>query len=267
MASFQDCSTITANDDRLYTFSVTEDWLQGRTAFGGLSAGAAVRAMLEHVPHERKLRSLMVSFVAPVKEGEAQVLVSILRSGRALHQVEARVMQEEQVCLVLLGSFGAAHDKYLPMEPPSAPVLPAPEDALPMPFIPGVTPNFTQHLEYQWTVDSIPFSGSQEAHCQGWVRFKEGAPVGWPELVGLLDSWPPPIISTADGFVPASSVTWMINVFAEVPVDGFAGTDWWMYDAECSVSKDGYADTQGQLWDQSGRLIARSRQLAVEFSK
>lgn len=267
MSSYQKVTSLTAVSERVSTFNVTEDWLQGRTAFGGVSAGAAVRAMLQHVPNERTLRSLLVTFVAPVKEGEAHVTVSVLRSGRALHQVEARVMQADQPCLIALGSFGAPHEKYIAIEPSPSPEMPSPAEGITMPFIPGITPNFTQHMEYQWTVDSVPFSGANKAHCQGWFRFKEDEPVGWPELVGLLDAWPPPAICTADGFVPASSVTWMINFFSDVPEGGFSGSDWWKYDAVSTVARDGYADTQGQLWDKNGALIARTRQLAVEFSK
>lgn len=267
MGLFAEVSGLKSLDDRLYEFSVPGDWLQGRTAFGGLVVGAALRAMLCEVPQERQPRSLLTQFVGPVTEGSAQVRVEILRSGRALTQVEARVLQGEQTCAVVLGSFGEAHEVFLDVERPAAPIVLPPEELNPMPFLEGMTPNFTQHVDIRWTTDSFPYSGSAAAHCQGWMRLKETTPTDWPTFVALIDAWPPPIFSKASGFVVGSSVTWQVNFFADLPDPKEDPHPWWLFDGVCTAAHVGYADTDATLFNKKGELVARSRQLAVEFSK
>ena len=265
MSIFSKISVPYERDGQLY-FRVTEDWTQGRAAFGGLVVAAALRAMLPHVSEERRLRSLFVSFVAPVGVGEAKIHVELLRSGRALTTLEARVFQGESVCTVLLGSFGEAHERELAVEPPKMPAVAA-ADALPeIPFVEGIFPQFTQHLAYRMTSDIAPYSGAERAFVQGWCRLRDAERVGYPEIAALIDAWWPPIVSIAEAPLAASSMTWLINFFAELPPEGLSPDAWWMYEGRCDASKGGYADTDSFFWDAEGRLIARSRQLAVEFS-
>jgi acyl-CoA thioesterase len=247
-------------------FRVTEDWTQGRAAFGGLVVASALRAMLPHVPAERHLRSLFVSFVAPVGVGEAKIRVELLRSGRALTTLEARVSQGETTCTVLLGSFGEAHERELAIEPPKMPSVPAAETLPDVPFMEGLFPNFAQHLAYRMTSEIAPYSGAERAFVQGWCRLRDAERVGYPEIAALIDAWWPPIVSIAEAPLAASSMTWLINFFAEISPEGLSPAAWWMYEGRSDASKGGYADTDSLFWDAQGRLIARSRQLVVEFS-
>ena len=48
------------------TTRFSENWSQGRSAFGGLSAAFAVTAMRKKLAQPQTIRSLMVSFIAPV---------------------------------------------------------------------------------------------------------------------------------------------------------------------------------------------------------
>ena len=56
---------------------VTEDWLQGRTTFGGLIAVLGVQAMRDVAgaawPAEVSLRALQTNFVGPVAVGQVDV--------------------------------------------------------------------------------------------------------------------------------------------------------------------------------------------------
>jgi acyl-CoA thioesterase len=142
--------------------------------------------------------------------------------------------------------------------------MPPPDSRPVFPFLPGVTPNFTQHYDYRWTVDRLPFSGADRAHIQGWVRPRADAPVDDATLAALVDAWPSPVLSLADRPVPASTVTWHRNIVA--PVGEAPADAWWAWDAVVSASDHGYADMEGRLYDARGRLVAVSRQLMVEFS-
>lgn len=59
---------------------VPEEWTQGRTAYGGLMAAAAVRAMTSAVEPARKLRHFSAQFVAAAVE-KLEMKITTLASG------------------------------------------------------------------------------------------------------------------------------------------------------------------------------------------
>ena len=50
-----------------------ESWSQGRSAYGGIATAFAVTGMRKLLASPKPLRSLMVSFIAPVPPGEVKV--------------------------------------------------------------------------------------------------------------------------------------------------------------------------------------------------
>ncbi len=241
-------------------------WAQGRAGFGGLLVTGALRAAAHQVAPDRPLRSALVDFVGPVQPGAVGVHVEVLRAGGSLTRVEVRLSQGDAVRAVVLASFGAPRPTQMAQAGPRAPEMAAPDGLASLPFVPGITPTFTQHFEYRWTVDSLPFTGSDRGHVQGWIRPRDTAPVDLLTLPALLDAWPPPVWSRASRPFPGSSVTWQINLLGGAPAGGWARDAWWRYDAETIMAADGYTDFAAHLWDADGQLIATSRQLFAEFS-
>ena len=111
------------------------DWLQGRSAFGGLVAALGVHALRERLRADGidppPLRALQTSFVAPVDAGAVEVVAQRLRSGRSAHQAMAQLRQGGQVRAVLLAVFAAGRDSAIePLRPRRPDDVPPPE-ALP----------------------------------------------------------------------------------------------------------------------------------------
>ena len=73
------------------TTHFSENWSQGRSAYGGLAAAFAVTAMRKQLAQAQTIRSLMVSFIAPVAAGEVTVEASLLRQGKNVSQCSANV--------------------------------------------------------------------------------------------------------------------------------------------------------------------------------
>ena len=104
------------------SFEVPEDWLQGRTSFGGLISVIAVQAMRDVAgaawPHDVRLRALQTSFIGPVGQGPVEVAVTLLREGKNVRQVRALVQQAGQTAALLLGVFGSERQPVVaPMSP------------------------------------------------------------------------------------------------------------------------------------------------------
>ncbi len=248
--------------DNAYRGQVPEEWRQGRTAYGGLLAAAAIRAMKTELPSERKLRHFSAQFVAAAT-GDLEMQVTTLASGGSMTSKQAVVLSEGSPCTVVLASFGTDRPVGKAVEASSlSPVDPSSLERFP--YIEGVTPNFTRFVDYRYTEGSYPFSAHSEARLGGYCRHK--TPAGAPDeaAIGLLDAWPPAVLPLLRTPSPASTVSWSAH-FYDPPTHPIE--DWWFYRAETVRYEEGYATTQAHLHAPDGRLVAWSEQLVSVYEK
>ena len=191
------------------SLDIPQNWGQGRATFGGLVAAVMLQRIEVEVGVQRPLRSLSLSFVAPVVPGAFQVQVRLLREGKAAIQVQATALQQEQVCAVMLASFGSDRESVVQVEHPGAPAFTAPDQVQAFPFIPGLTPDFTRYFDYRYTLGKMPFMGGQQTEMGGWIRLREASPaVVCPStLLALVDAWPPAVFSLLNKPASGSSLT------------------------------------------------------------
>lgn len=245
---------------------VPESWGQGRATFGGMVAALIYQQMPAVVSESRPLRSLTVSFVAPVAAGAMEVSVSLLREGKAATQVQAMGRQNDQVVAVLLASFGGDRESVIKVNGENAPEMKAPDDAKAMPYIKGLTPDFTQHYDYRYAVGSMPFMGSKEPQLGGWIRQKERSDraISVADILALVDAWPPASLALLNKPAPGSSLTWTINFVSHGQPE--TASDWWQYLATIESAADGYSHIDAKLWDAQGKLAVISRQTVSTFA-
>ncbi|MCX7660343.1 MAG: thioesterase family protein [Caldimonas manganoxidans] len=247
---------------------VLPDWLQGRTAFGGLIAVYGVIAMRDIAPSAWPLRALQTNFVAPVNAGEVRVTVELLRTGRHVRQVQARVWQGEQVAAVLLGVFGAGRPTQLPALDPRRPDVARQPDELPArPYVPGLAPAFTQHLDFRWAEGGWPMSGTDTWSSRIHLRLHEARDVD-AELLSVLlaDAPPTPAISRFNAPVAASSVSWSLELQPHALPDATsAASGWWRVDKDTHAGAEGYVSESTRLWSPDGRLAALGYQVVAVF--
>jgi len=274
MADFIPLSRLLAartRDGDAVHFEVSEDWLQGRTSFGGLISTLAVQAMRDVAgagwPADVQLRALQTSFIGPVAQGPVQVAVRVLREGRNVRQVQAHVQQGGETAALLLGVFGSERETLLPGLAPAMPSAErGPDDTPALPFIPGIAPNFMQHLDMRWAEGGLPFTGTDTWHSRIHLRTR-GEPQPLPlELLTVLlaDAPPTPALSRFKRPTPASSVSWELElrpVAHELPADG-----WWRIDTEALAAAGGYVNQVSKLWSPSGDLAALGYQVVTVYA-
>lgn len=245
---------------------IPEYWGQGRATFGGLLAACLFDKIQPRVAAGRPVRSLMLSFVAPVAPGTLDVRIEVLREGKAATQVQATAVQHDQVCAVMLASFGGDRSSVISVGAPPAPTFQAPDLVSSFPFIAGLTPDFTRYFDYRYTVGKMPFMGGQETQMGGWIRLREPGvqATSVAELLCLLDAWPPAVFSLLKAPAAGSSLSWTVS-FAEVPEDCVSG-DWWQYLANIQHSANGYSHIDATVWDKQGRATLISRQTVSLFA-
>ena len=243
--------------------SVPGDWLQGRTAFGGLSAALASRAARSVLPRDWPLRELQVAFIGPVPEGPVELEARLLRAGRSTAQAEGRILSGGQVATMVVGTYGVPRSSRLAWPTLASPTEDDPERGRPLPWIPGVTPVFTQHIEMRWVAGGLPFSGVAQPRFRVLLRHREQVPVGEAHLIALADAIPPPGLAVLKAPVPASSLTWTLEMLGHEYDD--APGRWWRMDAEVTTGGEGYLHQTATLFDPDGRPVALNRQLVVVY--
>lgn len=234
-------------------------WGQGRAIYGGVLAAAGLARMEALVPPGRRVRSLSAQFLAPVAPEAYSVDAAVLRSGRAMTTLAATLLQDGKPRATFQAAFGEDRETSLGRAAPVRPVD-APPDVPPMPYIQGVMPAFTQYYEYRWSKGSMPFSGAAEASIRGWIRPRFPDVPGTRSLLGMLDAWPAPILTTATKPVPASTVSWSVHFRAPVERLG-----WFYYEADTLMASDGYSSFSGRLYEPGGALAAWTEQLVAYF--
>lgn len=240
---------------------VSEDWLQGRSAFGGLQAALAWRAMRALAPAEWPLRTLQTTFVAPVPVGLLRIGARILRTGKSALQIEARLLDGEQTLCLLVGVFGAARASTIQL----APTQPAIDAATPrtLPFIPGVVPNFTQHFQANWLRGELPFSGGKSLEQVIDLSLRDAGRVDEGHVLAMADFIPPIALSMFRTPVAGSSLSWMVELLRDRYDD--LGVQHWRLDAQLLAARDGYTEQNVMLWGPRGEPVALSRQSMVVF--
>jgi len=238
-----------------WTAAVSEDWLQGRSVFGGLQAALALRAMRALVPNGMPLRTMQTSFIAPVPAGEIGLRAQLLR-------VEARLMDRDQTLCIVIGIFGAARASAVRI----GPVQPVVEGGKPIafPFIAGITPDFTRHFAVRWLRGSLPFTGSKAPQNVIEIGLRDRGTATEEHVLAIADFIPPIALSMLHKPAAGSSMTWMLEFLGD-SVHGLPLLGWRM-DAELSAAHDGYTSQTGLLWGPDGSAVALSRQSMVVFA-
>lgn len=252
--------TVTRHGDD-WQASVSEDWLQGRSAFGGLQAALALRAMRELVPTHMPLRSLQTTFVAPVPAGVVGIRAQRLREGRSVIQVEASLYDGEQTLCRLVGVFGSARPSMLDFQP----VQPTVENASSreLRYVEGRMPAFTQHFGARWLRGDLPFSGGHQRESVLQLSLRDEGQVDETHVLAFADFIPPIALSMFAAPTPGSSLTWMLELLRDRYDD--LGMDNWRVDAELIAARDGYTNQGVMLWGPRGEPVALSRQSMVVF--
>jgi hypothetical protein len=207
------------------------------------------------------LRSLQVTFLAPVPGGPVRALAHVLRSGKSTRHVEARIVDGDNTLAIMVGVFGMPRPSAVALHPEQPAVTAT--TSIELPWIPGVTPNFTRHFKARWVVGGPPWSGITVPDSVIELGMLDSGNATESHVLAMADFIPPIALSYLKTPVPAASLNWMLELLAEdvssLPLDG------WRVDAEMTTAHSGYVNQSLVLWGPGGVPVALGRQTMVVF--
>ena len=229
---------------------IGEHWLQGRTAYGGLSAAIALAAAKALLPDLPPMRSAQIAFVGPLA-GVVTATPSLLRRGKNSAFVGVDVTGEAGLGLRALFLFMAPRESVIAHDDLPAPSIPLPATPMDSDSLPqGFLRNF----------DIMPWDrGKGEIHA--WRRLRERAGLDPEiELIAVADALPPAAMTLIDGWGPLSTTTWQLNVIEATATDG-----WFLLEAIANYAADGASVQAMSIWNHDGRAVATATQSVALF--
>lgn len=253
--------TQTAGDKLITGLNIPKSWSQGRTVFGGVSAALLYQAIRNKIDVSRVLRSMTTHFIGPLNaEQDFSISIDILREGKNTAVVEARAIQDNQVCVLVTTCFGLARDSKIEVPSIDKHDLRPPKKGNFLMKIPKLAPAFLKHIELDIVEGSLPFLGSKKSNYCGWMRFRKAPDsITDAHLIALIDAWPPSVLQMVKGPAPASTLSWNLEFIH--PHSPIGPEDWFAYSSTTKQAGDGYAHSEANIWDVQGDLVAVSRQV------
>lgn len=254
----------TLGDDGLRHLTLTSDWnTPNGTANGGYVLAVLARAVLDHAattaPAHPDLLTVSVSYFKPPTPGATAVDVTTLRVGRRVSVHEAALQQGGTTvahAVVSLHDWDAAGD--VEHAPHAAPEVGRPDDGVDVSgsIQPGAVPIIER---YETRLPEVPGwlrgepSGRPEATV--WVRPKDGRPVDALAAAAIVDGYPP--VTAELGHLASATVQLTVHLRRRPE------STWALLHVTTRHVLQGFHDEDVELWDEQGRLVAQSRQLAV----
>lgn len=244
-----------------FRVAIPEDWHQGRTAYGGLTAALALAAARQ-VGGEglAPLRSAQVSFVGPMY-GEVELKARVLRAGRNVTWISAELLRDGDVGLTAVFAFMGPVASKLRYQASELPAGLIPVDQAPVRPTPPAGPKLLDQLEIRY---ALPSGGDPKAEICWWVRpsARDGIDLAM-QLVLCADAPPPGVFPLLPRPVPpVSSMTWLLNMLVPVPQtrDG-----WWLMRVTGDYSEDGCSSDRTEIWNEAGEPVSLGMQSVAIF--
>jgi acyl-CoA thioesterase len=257
---FASDTAVRATGEDSYSAEVRPGWDIAGHANGGYLLAIVVRAMREATGRPDPV-TVTGHFLSPGQPGPVSISTEVVKRGRRFSTATGSLDAGGARLLQVLGSFGDVSSPIGPervdAEPPD---LPAPDSCVAV--VPGDTfpPPFMGRVDLRLHPDDAGFAigtPSGQPRVRGWFRLRDGEPSDTVALVLAADAFPPTI------FNAALPVAWTPTVELTAHVRARPQPGWLRCAFTTRFVTGGFLEEDGEIWDDTGRLVAQSRQLAL----
>ncbi len=245
-----------------FALEVGADWLQGRTAYGGLSSALALEAARRALPVDLAaglpLCSAQFSMIAPLS-GPIEARARVVRQGRNAVWITSELWGEKGLGFIATCVFMHRRESVLDMAGYALPAhLIALDEAAP--FTTKALPAFMQmHFDVRFALGR---EHVEAADLCWWVRLRDREGISAEvEAVLVGDALPTAVLPHLPKGTPISSMQWHVNMLSGEarPEDG-----WWLIRSTSRQSGSGLASEDILQWGANGTpAIAGLQSVAV----
>ena len=267
VSEFERETAATAAGDGVWTTELSTDWNIGDSANGGYALTPVLRATRDLCGHPDPI-SVTTHFLRPVRGGGAgRIDARVVRSGRTVSVATGRLHHGGADSLVVNAVFadvgtteGGTGDDARGIEP-TPPSIPPPEQCIDRTeLLQGVELPIAGRVDVRIAPGRAVAGASPDAVMEGWIRLADGTPPSTLTLPLFADAFPPSL------FAKLGRVGWVPTIELTVHARRRPARGWCQARFECDDLIGGRMIETGTLWDSTGRVVARSRQLGLLLS-
>ena len=229
--------------------------------YGGITAAQCLAALLRHPQRLGDPVALTVNFAAAVADGEFTIRPRPARTNRSTQHWIVEMLQGEELVATATAVTAVRRETWGGQEA-RMPQVPTAAD----------TPRTARHgVEWLNRYDMRFLEGFIPAQWDGtersdsltrlWVRDEPPRPLDFPSLTALADIFFPRIWLRRARFTPIGTVTLTVYFHCDAADLAGTGSDHLLLQAQGQGFGGGYFDHSGQLWDESGTLLATTHQV------
>jgi len=253
-------ATEVALHDGRYEGEIHPRWDIAGNANGGYLMAIAARALLDMTGRHDPV-TVTAHFLSPGRPGRVSIVTHEVKSGRRFATATATLSSEDRPLLTLLGTFGDLRETSAPLRIDGTPPdLPPVDDCIPVIATETFPPPFMGQVELRLHPDQdlSPRARSiGKSEISGWFRLRDDEEITSTALLCALDAFPPTIFNTDLPVAWTPTIELTAHVRAR-PVPG-----WLRCRFTTRFITAGMLEEDGEIWDESGTLVAQSRQLAL----
>jgi hypothetical protein len=252
-----DRDTEVEREDGHWTGRMAQGWMIGQNPHGGYLACVILRALQIEADRPEPL-TMSALFVSAPRLGAVRVETELIKAGRTYTSMSGRLLQDGRERVRVLAAFGDITSiqgpTRLELTPPA---LPPPGECVDLnDLVPELPLNDVDHrYELRSTPEDL-WVRQAEPVIAGWIRFRDGRPADSFSLPFFADAFPPPVI----GLDPAA---WVPTLELTVHVRARPSGGWLLGRYRSVTLLNGLLGADIDLWDETGRLVAMARQLAL----
>lgn len=259
--SFADATAVSADDQR-YEAEIHEGWDIVGNANGGYLLALAARAMADAAERPHPI-SITAHYLSPGKPGPVTIDTERVKTGRMLTTQRGTLRSADKTLIELLGTFGDISSIEGPERVDARPPdLPPPDECVTNKHDPelGFPPAIMDRIDMRLHPDDANFmkgTPSGDPLVRGWLRLPANEPIDAFALLMATDAFPPTV------FNAKLPVAWTPTVELTAHIRAIPQPGWLRCRFSTRFISGGMLEEDGELWDESGRLVAQSRQLAL----
>ncbi|RTZ97417.1 MAG: thioesterase family protein [Deltaproteobacteria bacterium] len=237
---------------------VSDNWSVNGIPDGGYLMAMITRAMW-HRCRKKSTPILTANFISRSAPGNATIQVEPIIQSAGFDRLEGRLSQGGQEKVRMFGTFaGEKTDCTADRIEKSPPAMAPFEECIRIPKMPNysIFHNMDTRLDPTCAGWMLGQNLSKTSEIKGWIQFEAARPLDVFSIVLMADAFPPAVLPSH------GMVAWVPTLEFSVNIRNIPDTSRIKCIFRTHFISCGLLEEDGELWDESGRIIAVSRQFA-----
>lgn len=229
--------------------------------FGGITAATVVAALQAHPEAQGHPLSLTMNYVAPIAEGDWDILITVLRTNRTNQHFTFLIDQGDGAVASGTAVFGTRRDTWGDTEI-AFPDVPAPEDCAETEFPDFIAWAASYEKRFvQGGLATTATTPSANSVTTLWLRDRPRRNLDYRALSSIADAFFPRVFLRRGTYLPAGTISLTIYFHATPSEIEQQADDYLLGSAVGARFGHGHFDQYAQVWGRNGTLLATTHQL------